>query len=111
MKYKLFTFAAFISMSSICYAENPVVGAISIISALPTSSSHLGAGYTEFRLAEVSLDTPCTWLHIKPEDKSILSILLTAQAQQKEITAYYDPSLPSPWASGSCRVTIVQISN
>lgn len=92
-------------------ADNPVTGEVTTLSAISTSSGHLGAGYIELQINGVTLDSPCVWLWIKQEDQAIMAMLLSAQAQAKKVTVYYKKELYSPWGTGSCGVTTVQLTN
>jgi hypothetical protein len=110
MKKLFATIFLFASMN--CFAENPVSGNISILAENPEShTTHIGAGYTEFQLKGMALDTPCKWLNLQSGDSTALAILLSAQVQGKPIKVYYSASLPSPWAPQSCGVTSIQIVN
>jgi hypothetical protein len=91
-------------------AENPITGKISILHTNSVSNSNtLARGYSELQLLNKSFDAPCGWLFIKPEDNNVLSLLLSAQAQNREVKIYYIPSASSPWAPGSCALSGVQI--
>jgi len=91
-------------------AENPITGKIKILHTNSVSSTNaLARGYSELQLLNKSFDAPCGWLFIKPEDRNVLSLLLSAQAQNREVKVYYSPSISAPWAQGSCALTGVQI--
>ncbi len=93
------------------FAENPVTGKIRILHTNTTSSGNtLASGFTEIQLVGKSFDSPCGWVHLRPEDKNALSLLLSAQAQNREVKIYYHPDAPSPWAPGSCAISAVQIA-
>ena len=109
-KVILFSFLLF---SLNVLAENPITGKIKILHTNSVSNANpLARGYSELQLLNKSFDDPCAWLFIKPEDQNVLSLLLSAQAQNREVKIYYSPSISSPWAPGSCALSGVQmISN
>ena len=106
MKYILALVLFMLSFNSL--AANPVVGKIRILHTNTSSSSNPQAvEYTEIQLTGVSFEAPCSWLHLKPEDKQALSVLLTAQAQDRDVKVYYRPDVPAPWGAGSCAIGAV----
>jgi hypothetical protein len=73
------------------------------------SNNALMVGFTEIRLQNITLESPCSWLHVYPEDNNALSLLLAARTQDKVIQIHYELSKAAPWGAGSCAITGVQI--
>ncbi len=87
-------------------------GKISLIHTNTILSENAQAvGFTEFGLKDKSFDSPCGYVYIQSEDSNVLSLLLSAQAQDKMVKVHYRPDVPAPWAPGSCAVSAVSISN
>ena len=84
---------------------------IGVLHAATSQSTNAEAakGYVEFKFKTKALASPCGWLNLTPDDSNALSILLSAQAQQKKVRVNYHTDRGAPWGATSCSVSSVAI--
>lgn len=58
--------------------------------------------YIAFKLDQ-TLNAPCSWLYITPDEKNIYSMLLAAKLASKPVEISYS-NAPSPWDASTCTV-------
>ncbi len=89
MRIMLLVFLVVFSFDAI--AENKSIsGKIGLVRGVTTAHPDGdGRGGTLFKIRDATLDASCSWLWVRPEDKAILSLLLSAKAMQTSITAHY----------------------
>ena len=66
------------------------------------------ANHTTFTL-DTSLAAPCAVLYLAPEDKTAMSFLITAKAQNKTIKVSYHKDVLAPWSTDTCSVYSVDL--
>ena len=106
---KVSVFLFVVVFVSSAFGDSIVVGKISSLR-FHTSAHNTTTvvGHTTFKIS-ASLEPPCTTLYIDPEDKTAVSFLLAAKAQEKEIKVYYQKGVFSPWSNITCSVYAVDI--
>ena len=108
---RLYLTAILLIISGVTNAANQVL-VTGTIKAMRTQTSHHANtdshGEVILQMSG-SLEEGCNWLSVEKENTAAVSFLLSAQAQQKEITIwYYDDVKSAAWSS-ACQLINIEL--
>jgi hypothetical protein len=91
-------------------ASTETIGKVKVIRTISQYNQSVVDGQEEVIFKVGTLGPGCTWLAIKATDSSYLSALLSAQAQNRTVRAWYYADVKSPIGNHVCQAVNLELS-